>query len=948
MDKMRIFLVAFLIACLGVVASEPMMVSVGRGTPVVDGSLADDAWRNSIACGPFRLLSINSFAQQQTSVRFLWDDENLYVAFQCQESALDPIQNRLHDFKNDYAGVDSDAVYSTDMVQLLLGNPSNGRLYDVIAAASGVVCDCVNSLSAADYWRDRDRNWQSDAMVAVGVVSSHPDAYWTVEMALPWRNLGGKPAIGDCWRFFASRRETASKEVSSLQAITDGGVHTPKNLGELVFVQEVPGLEVTSFPEFLPGRNALRVTRTNQAPATLKCNADFGPTSVTAENAGEELVFDLAQDGDFVFQWGVMQDGKIYYLSPRYNCEVNTHILKVRLRNAELSVNGIAVAESVPLKTGVNELALKTGTNAEVSLSAGGMEIPYPEGWTVGEDGTARRSILCEQSVVWPNWQVNGIYLNRGGLQQLLFFPQGIPDKKVSDYTMTLDLPPGVELVGASGYYKLFPLEVTRQGTTLHDGVEFTCYAITVKKKLSFASTRKSHEMIAAVIAVDENISTDETRIYYYASSQEGNALELPNHFTAHLIEPARGIQPKDLLIQLWGSWLKSMDDDALRHRIFDYFADAGVTEITSPVGDCQRLRGVVLFNFESWNFNCQEYLAKHPEQAQVAYDGTTSKLMVCSTRLVKDPKFAAFLHEHLKPWHERFGSCGHIDWDYESHVKDSYLSCYCPTCLEDFAHFAKLSAEGLTAKRINEKFLPQWQQYCHRRLADFATLLAEAIHEELPGVIFSIYSGYQGDHSKLVYGIDWSLMEGVLDLAMCGYGRSPRELHDTQQCFQKTGLVLGELIYPFDYVQRTAPQALQAVTLLRRCCDATRGCLIYHYPTLDGRSFLAIAKVSRLLSKYEPFFTNGVRSPERLKMHTYGVKSAEYEVLEDGQGNLLVVLMNLQDKPRQFDFEVYAPPGMQLLDEQGHAVGSRISTTVDTFHFKVFELRISPEESQL
>ena len=191
-------------------------------------------------------------------------------------------------------------------------------------------------------------------------------------------------------------------------------------------------------------------------------------------------------------------------------------------------------------------------------------------------------------------------------------------------------------------------------------------------------------------------------------------------------------------------------------------------------------------------------------------------------------------------------------------------------------------------------------------------------------------------------------MLEGNIDLAMCGYGRSPQELRDTQQCFHKTGLVLGELLFPFDYVQRTAPQALQAATLLRRCCDATRGCLIYHYPTLDGRSFLAIAEVSRLLARYEPFFTSGIRSPARLKMHTHGVKSAEFEVLEDGQGNLLVVLMNLQDKPRQFDFEVYAPPGMQLLDEQGHEVGSRISPTVGAFHFKVFELRISPKESQL
>ena len=933
-------ILACLAVCPGLFAAEPMMASAGRGTPLVDGGLADDAWRNSIACGPFLLLSNNNFAQQQTTVRFLWDDECLYAAFQCQEGALDPIQNRLHDFKNTYEGADSDAVYSTDMVQLLLGNPANGRLYDVIAAASGVVCDCVSDLAQAEYWSNRDRSWRSEAVVAIGISSTRGNAQWTVEMALPWRNLGGRPAVGDHWRFLASRREYASKEVSCLQATTEGGVHTAKNYDELVFVENVPGLRVTAFPEFLPGRNVFRVARENDVPGRLVCRADFGAETITAESTGEEVEFELGQGGDFVFQWFVAQENNVFYCSPRYNCEVNTHILTARLQGAELSVNDVAVTEAVPLKAGMNELALKAESDAEVALSIGEMAIPYPEGWAVGEDGTAHRSILCEQSVVWPNWQVNGIYLNRGGLQQILFFPQGVPGKKVSDYTMTLELPPGVELIGASGYYKLFPLEVTRQGTTLRDGVEFTRYAITVEKKLSFAMTRKGHEMIATVIGVAEDAPLPETRIYYYASSQEGNALELPNSFAVHLIEPARGVQPKELLIQMWGSWLKSMDDDALRHRIFDYFADAGVTEITSPVGDCQRLRSVVLFSFEDWNFNCQEYLAKHPDQAQVAYDGTVSKLMVCSTRLVKDPEFAAFLRERLPAWHQRFGGGKHIDWDYESHVKDSYLSCYCPTCLEDFARFAGISVEGLTAERINQEFLSQWQQYCHRRLADFATLLANAIHEELPGARFSIYSGYQSDRSKLVYGIDWSLLEGVLDLAMCGYGRSPQELQDTQQCFQKTGLVLGELLFPFDYVQRIAPQAVSAATLLRRCCDATRGCLLYHYPTLDGRSFLAIAKVSRLVAKYEEFFTSGRRSPELLKMNSPGVNRAGYEVLEDGRGNLLVVLMNLQDKPRQFDFEVALPPGKRLFDDQGQPVETRLSLLLDGNQFQIFEAR--------
>ena len=95
MKKLCLLVLAF---CLGCFAADPVFIAAGRGTPVINGELGDDAWKDSIACGPFMLNLTNSFAQQQTTVSFLWDDANLYMAFKCMEGALDPAQNRLHDF----------------------------------------------------------------------------------------------------------------------------------------------------------------------------------------------------------------------------------------------------------------------------------------------------------------------------------------------------------------------------------------------------------------------------------------------------------------------------------------------------------------------------------------------------------------------------------------------------------------------------------------------------------------------------------------------------------------------------------------------------------------------------------------------------------------------------------------------------------------------------------
>ena len=100
--------------------------------------------------------------------------------------------------------------------------------------------------------------------------------------------------------------------------------------------------------------------------------------------------------------------------------------------------------------------------------------MPFPEGWKTLEDGTRALSLACGISSAWPNWHDQGLWVNRGGVQQLLLAPHGIPGKTVSDYTWNVELPEGMTLLGASGYYKLNPVEVTAVpgGAPLEDCAE--------------------------------------------------------------------------------------------------------------------------------------------------------------------------------------------------------------------------------------------------------------------------------------------------------------------------------------------------------------------------------------------------------------------------------------------------------------------------------------------
>lgn len=72
------------IASTAMAMADSSMISAGMGTPVIDGKLNDTVWQNSIGAAPFTLTKSNSFAKQQSVLRYAWDDENLYISFFCK------------------------------------------------------------------------------------------------------------------------------------------------------------------------------------------------------------------------------------------------------------------------------------------------------------------------------------------------------------------------------------------------------------------------------------------------------------------------------------------------------------------------------------------------------------------------------------------------------------------------------------------------------------------------------------------------------------------------------------------------------------------------------------------------------------------------------------------------------------------------------------------------
>jgi hypothetical protein len=132
----------------------------------------------------------------RTTARLLYDDQNLYVSFDCEDPN---IWGTL--FKRD------DPIYGQEAVEIFIDADGDQRTYNEIEVSPN------NTLFDA-YFPERragmDLSWDSGTRSAVkfkGTINNPTDRDegWTVEMAVPYARLAKVPHVppkkGDQWRF---------------------------------------------------------------------------------------------------------------------------------------------------------------------------------------------------------------------------------------------------------------------------------------------------------------------------------------------------------------------------------------------------------------------------------------------------------------------------------------------------------------------------------------------------------------------------------------------------------------------------------------------------------------------------------------------------------------------------------------------------------------------------
>ena len=179
-----------------------------RAPITVDGRADEADWK---AAAPIHFIfpwnDTEAEGAQSTVARMLWDDDNLYIVYEC----VDPY---LHAEVTEHDG----AVYEEDAVEIF-ATPNPGNLnayYGYEMNINATLLDYIAVGAGEQATEDIHFDWQSEGVQIAttydGTLNQHGDRDrgWILEIAIPFdnfRHLGGAipPRDGDMWRLNLNR-----------------------------------------------------------------------------------------------------------------------------------------------------------------------------------------------------------------------------------------------------------------------------------------------------------------------------------------------------------------------------------------------------------------------------------------------------------------------------------------------------------------------------------------------------------------------------------------------------------------------------------------------------------------------------------------------------------------------------------------------------------------------
>ncbi|MFD1605132.1 carbohydrate-binding family 9-like protein [Flavobacterium artemisiae] len=199
----------------------------------IDGNLSD--WKNPFL-GPFLIHNTSGKATQETFVSLSWNDENLYLAYKCQDSQILGSQQKK----------DSKIFETDDLAEIFLDPDGDGKNYlevgvNAFSTYYDVLLKCISPECGG--W-----NMAMDFDIkGIKAISKTTTEGYIVEIKIPFSSLEkienghfAKPKAGTKWKGNAFRIDYGNTtEYLALQPYKSAvfGFHQPKEFAVFEFVE---------------------------------------------------------------------------------------------------------------------------------------------------------------------------------------------------------------------------------------------------------------------------------------------------------------------------------------------------------------------------------------------------------------------------------------------------------------------------------------------------------------------------------------------------------------------------------------------------------------------------------------------------------------------------------------------------------------------------------------
>lgn len=204
---------------------------------VIDGKPDEKAWAAADKIELIFPWDSQTGAKQKTTARLLWDDNNLYVSYECEDADIVATRTE-HD----------DPTYLDDAVEIFINPlPSQTSIYYGLEMnVRAVLYDYVMYQPGGHLFKQFDLRGVQLETAIEGTLNMRgdKDKGWSLEVAIPWANFEGlsqRPKEGTVWTANLNRwdgvepNRRMSNWSDPLQPSPNP--HVPARFGQLIFVR---------------------------------------------------------------------------------------------------------------------------------------------------------------------------------------------------------------------------------------------------------------------------------------------------------------------------------------------------------------------------------------------------------------------------------------------------------------------------------------------------------------------------------------------------------------------------------------------------------------------------------------------------------------------------------------------------------------------------------------